>query len=145
MVSGGGKGKIPWMQLQQAQGDYILDEYLPAGITLTQYHHLCLSDANALLQHWMTRQVAGQIAFCFKKVIKTSRQLKSASTAGGVSANIGPSNREEDPDGIKKAQAQGGDSDSQGDGEGNHAQAGNNAAKDPGPSAVSWFPTQGDK
>jgi hypothetical protein len=53
-------------------------------------------------------------------------------------------NREEVPDGIKKAQAQGGDGDFQGDGEGsedNDAQAGHDAAEDPGPSTVSEFLT----
>jgi hypothetical protein len=144
MASGGRKGRIPWTQLLKAQGDYILDEYLPAGITMMQNHHLRLSDANTLLQHWTTRQAVGQIAFRFKNVIKTSWQSKPALTAGGVSADIGPSNREEVPDGIKKAQAQGGDGDFQGDGEGsedNDAQAGHDAAEDPGPSMVSEFLT----
>jgi hypothetical protein len=68
MVSGGGKGRIPWARLQKAQGDYVLDEYLPTGVTLVQYHHICLRDANSLLQHWTARQVAGQIAFHFKTV-----------------------------------------------------------------------------
>lgn len=135
------------MQLHQAQGDYILDEYMPAGITLTQYHHIRISEANALLQHWTTRQVAGQIAFRFKNVIKTSRQSKPAATAGGVSA---PRNREKTLDGLKKAQTQGDDGDSQGDSKGsddNDAQAGHNAAEYPGPSTVSEFkfPMQGDK
>ena len=122
------------MQLRQAQGDYILDEYLPAGITLTQYHHIRLAEANSLLQHWTTRQAAGQIAFRFKKMNTTSRQHKPASTEGGVSDDV--------PRGAKKAQAQGCDSDSQGDGEGsdgNDAQTGRNTAEDPGPSRVSEF------
>jgi hypothetical protein len=59
MVSGGGKGRILWARLQKAQGNYVLDEYLPAGVTLAQYHHIRLWDANSLLQHWMARQVAG--------------------------------------------------------------------------------------
>jgi hypothetical protein len=99
MASGGGKGRIPWTQLLKAQGDYILDEYLPAGITMMQNHHLRLSDANTLLKHWTTRQEAGQIAFRFKSVIKTSRQSKPASTVGGVSA---PRKREKILDGLKR-------------------------------------------
>jgi hypothetical protein len=132
MASGGGKGRIPWTRLHEAQGDYILDEYLPAGVTLTQYHHIRLGDANSLLQHWMTRQAAGQIAFRFKKVDKTSRQFMSASKEGNASADIGPSNGEEvDPDGARKVQAQGDDERSAAEGEGD------NAAEDPGPSRVS--------
>jgi hypothetical protein len=145
MASGGGKRRIPWTKLHHAQGDYILDEYLPPGIALTQFHHIRLSDANALLQHWTARQAAGQIAFRFKKVDNTSRQPNPAPTAGGASADIGPGNREQDLDGIKKVQAHGGDNDSQGDGEGsdaNNVQAGKNAAEDPGLSKVSEFQMQ---
>ena len=69
------------MRLHQAQASYILDEYLPAGITLTQYHHIHLLDANMLLQHWAARQAVGQIAFCFKKVNETPSQSVLASTA----------------------------------------------------------------
>jgi hypothetical protein len=81
MVSGGGKGRIPWARLQKAQGNYVLDEYLPAGVTLVQYHHIHLQDANSLLQHWTARQVAGQITFRFKMVDNTS-QSKSAEREG---------------------------------------------------------------
>jgi hypothetical protein len=136
MASGGGKGRIPWTSLRLAQGEYIADEYLPVGVTLTQYHHIRLGDANALLQHWTTRQAAGAIACRFKKVDKASRQSR-----GDVSACVGPSNgRKEDPDGIKKLQAQGGDGGSQGDSEDSGAEgakAGDEAAEDPGPSKVS--------
>jgi hypothetical protein len=126
MASGGGKGRIPWTRLQESQGDYILDEYLPAGVTLTQYHHIRLGDANSLLQHWTNRQAAGQIAFRFKKVDKASRRF-------------GPSNgEEEDPDGVRKVQAQEDDGESQGDGERSTAEGeGDDTAEDPGPSRVS--------
>ena len=52
IAEGTGKGRIPWARIKAAQGDFILPQYLPDGITLTQYHHIQLNDANALLQHW---------------------------------------------------------------------------------------------
>lgn len=119
------------MRLHQAQADYILDEYLPAGITLTQYHHIRLSDANALLQHWAARQAAGQIAFRFKKVNETPSQSVPASTAR-----------------IEKAQELGCDGDSQGDDEGsdtNNTQVRHHAAELRGPTKVSEFLTKGGK
>lgn len=124
MVSSGGKGRVPWTRLHEAQGNYVLDEYLPAGVTLTQYHHIRLGDANSLLQHWTTRQAAGQIAFCFKKADQT--------TSREVSVGMGPSNGEEG--GVRNVQAQGGDGESQGDDEKSAAEGEpNDAAEDPGP------------
>ena len=63
---GGGKGRIPWARLKEAPGDFILSKYLPASVTLTQYHHICQEDVNALLKHWTQRQAAGEIPFRFK-------------------------------------------------------------------------------
>jgi hypothetical protein len=132
MASGGGKGRIPRARLQKAQGDYVLDKYLPTGVTLAQYHHICLRDANSLLQHWTARQVAGQIAFRFKTVDDTSFWSKSAPREGNISADIGSGNGEkEDPDGARKVQAQGGGKCSTAEGEGD------DTAEDPGPSRVS--------
>ncbi|KAF8266975.1 hypothetical protein EI94DRAFT_1802293 [Lactarius quietus] len=143
MASGGGKGRIPWTQLCQAQGDYVLQEHLPAGVTLTQYHHIRLGDANALLQHWMTRQAAGLIPFCFKKVANTAQQSEPALRCREVPRNISHDNRENDPDGIQAAQEQGSEHahNFQGDGEdsdGNDAQGGGNAADNLGPSMHSF-------
>ncbi|KAF8269147.1 hypothetical protein EI94DRAFT_1699718 [Lactarius quietus] len=139
LASGGGKGRIPWMQMRQVQGDYILQEYLPAGVTLTQYHHIHLGDANPLLQHWMTRQAAGQIPFHFKDVAKTSQHSEPALRCGGVSANISHDNGEEDSDGIQGAQEQGSEHDNNFQGgdkrsNNNDAQGGGNAADDLHPS-----------
>ncbi|KAF8260937.1 hypothetical protein EI94DRAFT_1705919 [Lactarius quietus] len=142
LASGSGKGRIPWTQLRQAQGNYIFQEYLPAGVTHTQYHHIRLGDANALLQHWTTRQAAGQIPFCFKDVAKTSQHSEPALRCGGVSANISHGNGEEDPDGIQGAQEQGSEHDNNFQGgdkrsNNNDAQGGGNAADDLGPSTHS--------
>ncbi|KAH9035545.1 hypothetical protein EDB85DRAFT_1889308 [Lactarius pseudohatsudake] len=125
MASEGRKGRIPWTRVREAQQDYILDKYLPAGVTLTQYHHICLGDANALLQHWTTRQAAGQTPFCFKQGDKNSRRSKTA--------NIGTGNGDEaDLDGIKIVQPEEDNSESQGGGKDSAAEDG--AAEDPGPS-----------
>ena len=59
IAEGSGKGRISWAIIREAQGDFILPQYLPNGITLTQYHHIRVNDANALLQHWVQRQAAG--------------------------------------------------------------------------------------
>ncbi|KAF8266489.1 hypothetical protein EI94DRAFT_1803004 [Lactarius quietus] len=104
-----------------------------------KYHHIRLGDANALLQHWTTRQAAGQIPFRFKDVAKTSQHSEPALRCGRVSANISHGNREEDPDGIQGAQEQGSEHDNNFQGgdkhsDNNDAQGGGNAANDLGPS-----------
>ena len=66
IASAGGKGRIPWAQLRENQDNFILPEYLPDGYTLTQYHHIRLEDANALLKHWTQRQASGEVPFRFK-------------------------------------------------------------------------------
>ncbi|KAN0138020.1 hypothetical protein V8E53_004155 [Lactarius tabidus] len=69
----GGKGRVPWSKLQEAPGDYILTKYLLNSVTLTQFHHIRLQDANALLKHWGLRQAAGEIALQFKNIDKTGQ------------------------------------------------------------------------
>ena len=64
---GGGKGRVPWARLEEARAQYILAEYLPNDVTLTQFHHIRLEDADALLKHWTQRQAAGEIPLRFKK------------------------------------------------------------------------------
>ncbi|KAI9445921.1 hypothetical protein H4582DRAFT_2069242 [Lactarius indigo] len=109
--------------------DYILNEYLPAGIVLTQYHHIRHGDADALLKHWTTRQAARQVPFRFKKGDKPSRQSNTA--------EIGPGNGEEEGlDGIRNEQPQGSDGESQGygkDSAAEEAREGDADAEDPGP------------
>jgi hypothetical protein len=106
----GGKGRIPWTRLQEAQGDFVLAEYLPNSFIISQYHHTRLEDANALLQHWTQRQAAGEIPFRFKKVGKADHQSKPSSGEDNASTGVGPSH-------IHGNQEQGSDGD-QGDGEG---------------------------
>ncbi|KAH9168202.1 hypothetical protein EDB89DRAFT_2074137 [Lactarius sanguifluus] len=72
-AAGGGKRRVPWAKLHEAQGDWIAAEYLLEGVTLTQYHHICLDNANSLLKHWIQRQAAGEIPFHFKKVDKADQ------------------------------------------------------------------------
>ena len=116
---GGSKGRIPWAKLQEVQGDFILPEYLPIGVTLRQFHHIRLDDANALLKHWTERQAAGEIPFWFKKVAKANRQGGRASEDNGdppaaVPRGVcQPDARQQD---TYEDQAQGGEA--HGDGEG---------------------------
>ncbi|KAI9436344.1 hypothetical protein H4582DRAFT_2058994 [Lactarius indigo] len=94
---GGGKGRIPWARLKETPGDFILSKYLPAGVTLTQYHHIRQEDVNALLKHWTQRQAAGEIPFRFKMRDVWGRQAQgndeetpgdgNALTKGGADGN----------------------------------------------------------
>ena len=98
-----GSSKIPWSRLQEAQQEYILDEYLPAGgVILKQYHHYRNSTANALLQHWTTRQAAGLIPFRFTRAVTLSRRSEEPGT--DITRNAqeqgasGDANLQESPD-----------------------------------------------
>ncbi|KAH9027300.1 hypothetical protein EDB84DRAFT_1563480 [Lactarius hengduanensis] len=89
IAAGGGKGRVPWARLREAQGDFIAAEYLPEGVTLTQYHHLRLEDANALLKHWIQRQAAGKVPFRFKKVQKADRHHGGERGSGNYDSSTG--------------------------------------------------------
>ncbi|KAI9436741.1 hypothetical protein H4582DRAFT_2078444 [Lactarius indigo] len=85
IAAGGCKGRVPWARIHAAQGDFIAAEYLPEGVTLTQYHHIRLDDANSLLKHWIQRRAAGEIPFRFKKVDKANRHYDGEHSTGGGS------------------------------------------------------------
>ncbi|KAI9433116.1 hypothetical protein H4582DRAFT_2082572 [Lactarius indigo] len=85
IAAGGSKGRVPWARIHEAQGDFIAAEYLPEGVTLTQYHHIRLHDANSLLKHWIQRRAASEIPFRFKKVDKANRHYDGEHSTGGGS------------------------------------------------------------
>ncbi|KAH9035450.1 hypothetical protein EDB83DRAFT_2318750 [Lactarius deliciosus] len=87
LAASGGKRTVPWAKLREAQGNWIAAEYLPEGVTLMQYHHICLDDANSLLKHWIQRQAAGKIPFCFKKVDKADWHHDGGAGGSSSSAN----------------------------------------------------------
>ena len=110
IVEGGGKGRIPWARMKEAQDDFILSKYLPNGIILMQYHHIRLDDANALLQHWMQRQAAREIPLQFKNNIKANCCGTQASEDGDTSTPVprdqseeGLQNDREDPSNVSLA------------------------------------------
>jgi hypothetical protein len=86
---------------------------LPNDIALTQYYHIRLEDANALLRHWTQRQAAGEIPFRFKKVDKADRQGKGAEGEDDASTGVGPRDQEnvqEDQEPAGETQGDGGGS-----------------------------------
>ena len=88
--------------MQDNQADYILPEYLPEGINLTQIYHMHLGDLNSLLQHWTQRQDAGEITFRFKKA---DRQGKQASAVENTPIGVGPrAESESDPQDVHEDQ-----------------------------------------
>ncbi|KAF8258470.1 hypothetical protein EI94DRAFT_1707972 [Lactarius quietus] len=90
---GGGKGRTPWARLKEAQGDFVLPKYLLSSITLTQYHHICCEDADALLQHWSQRQGTGEIPLQFKNVAKADWHEKQGSAVDDTSTLMGPADQ----------------------------------------------------
>jgi hypothetical protein len=110
------KGRVPWAEIQRAQGDYIKQKYLPEEVTLRQYYHLRRKDVDAILEHWAKRQAAGKLPFRFKKAAKAILQNKRASKANDVTTDMEPGEAaEEDLQGGGDCQAWG-DEVSQGDG-----------------------------
>ena len=96
--------------MKEAQDNFILSKYLLNSIILTQYHHICLDDANALLQHWMQRQAAGEIPLQFKNNIKANCHGTQASEDGDTSTPVlrdqsegGLQNAWEDPSNVSLA------------------------------------------
>ena len=78
--------RVPWARLEQAQEEYIENEYLPSGIRLRQFHHMRADVINALLQHWSERQAAGKIPFRFQnfgRIRPRAMQTDSANISEG--------------------------------------------------------------
>src|ERR1700761_3430214 len=104
IAEGSSKRRIPGARIKAAPGDFILPQYLLNGITLTQYHHIQVNDANAFLQHWMQRQAAREIPFQFKNNFKDNWPSLWASEDGDASTSVmlrdqlerGPQNDQED-------------------------------------------------
>jgi hypothetical protein len=70
--------------MEKSRDDYIDPMYLPEDIELTQNHHIRLKEADALLQHWTTRQAAGERPLLFKKQdVPAARHGKHASASAG--------------------------------------------------------------
>jgi hypothetical protein len=119
----GGKRRIPWTALKDAQDAFIDREYLPDNVTLSQFHHIRRDDANTILQHWTNRQDAGKLPFRFKI-------LKAAWSGKQASADIGSSNQEnEGPQDDHEVQENGngeneGDNNASDKGLGNQGQGG---------------------
>jgi hypothetical protein len=116
---GGGKERVPWAKLQEAQGNFILSKYLPNGVTLTQFHHIRVDDANTLLKHWTQRQSAGEIPLRFMKSDKADRHGKRASADEDVYTGVGQKDQSEG--GLPNAhedQERGDVEEDRGDGEG---------------------------
>lgn len=116
--TGAGKGRVPWTELQRAQGDYIEPKYLPKEVTLKQYYHLCQDEVNALLDHWTQRQAAGEVPFSFRKAVKAIRQKKRALKEIDADVDMGSgeeADSEEDQQDDDDSQVWG-DGASQGDG-----------------------------
>lgn len=112
-ATNGGRGRIPWVRLKEAQDNFVLPEYLPNGFILTQYHHIRLEDANTLLQHWTQRQASGEIPFRFKNNPEANKRGKRASEDVNAPTLAGPT----DQQGTGGRQEQGSNGQDQGDGE----------------------------
>ncbi|KAF8262952.1 hypothetical protein EI94DRAFT_1704374 [Lactarius quietus] len=95
VTAGGSTGRIPWVRLSEALDDFILPQYLPNGVTLTQYHHICIEDADALLKHWTQRQAAREILFWFKSGVNANQCGKKVSVNDDTSSPVGPRNQPE--------------------------------------------------
>ncbi|KAN0136928.1 hypothetical protein V8E53_005369 [Lactarius tabidus] len=89
ITAGGHKGRVPWAKLQEARDEFILPKYLPDDFTLTQYHHICINDADSLLRHWMQRQAAGEIPFQFKNILMAKQHKKLASAGDSTPTPAG--------------------------------------------------------
>src|SRR6266699_6381137 len=95
------KERVPWTELERAREDYIKPKYLPKKVTLKQYYHLCQKDVNAMLEHWMSRQAASKVPFCFRKVAKAIRRNKHALEENNADADSDTGPGEESKDDLQ--------------------------------------------
>ena len=96
MSTSTGKGRVPWAELQRAQGDYIEAKYLPEKVALKQYYHLHQEDVNAILGHWAKRQSDGEVPLLFKKAVRATCQNVHTLEGNGSDSDGGPSKEEQD-------------------------------------------------
>lgn len=93
--TGAGNRRVPYTELQRAQGDYVKPKYLPKQVTLKQYYHLRQDDVNAMLDHWAQRQADGKVPLRFKKAAKAFQQKKCSAEENDSNADMGPSEKAE--------------------------------------------------
>ena len=112
IATNGGRGRIPWVRLKEAQDNFVLPEYLPNGFILTQYHHIHLEDTNTLLQHWTQRQESGR-SLSGSRTIPRPISVGSEPQKMSMPPLAGPT----DQQGTSGHQEQGSNGQDQGDGE----------------------------
>ena len=117
---------------------------MPKGVSLKQYYHLRQADIEALLNHWMQRQAAGKVPFCFRGAVKAIR--KNQYTPEENDADIDMGLAEETEVGLQEDdgnQEQGGGP-PQGASNGNGSTKHDHPGQSPGvanknPNGVSWL------
>ena len=90
------KGHVPWTEIQRDRDSYIKLKYLPEGVALKQYYHLCWEDINSILEHWAWRQAAGKVPFCFRKMANAIQQNERASEEDDADADMEPGKETEE-------------------------------------------------
>lgn len=90
LSTGTGKVRVPWEQLQKAQGDYIEPKYLPKGVVLKQYYHLRQKDVSAILKHWTGRQAAHKAPFRFRDAVKSIQKNQPTWGNNDADTDMGP-------------------------------------------------------
>ena len=98
IFAGMGNGRVPWTKLQKAPDDYIDPKYLPKDhkVVLKQYYHIQKKDANALLEHWISRQAAGEVPFRFRDMSKAIGKNNSTAGETDTDTEIGSGNEAEE-------------------------------------------------
>lgn len=110
--------------LQTASRKCIKPKYLPKGVTLQQYYHMCLNEVEALLKHWTKRQDDGKVPFCFRKDFKGDLQDEHTAEPVDPGADMAPGEE------VENHPQDGDGSQAQGDGA-SREDSGSNAAENP--------------
>src|SRR5229473_1810042 len=85
-----------WTEIQRDRDSYIKPKYLPEGVVLKQYYHLHREDVDSILEHWVRRQAAGKVPFCFRKMANAIQQNERASEEDNADADMEPGEETEE-------------------------------------------------
>lgn len=82
---------MPWKAIKDAPQDYFDAEYIAAGVSLREPSKLVKAEANAILDHWIARQLdkSHQQTFRFKAYLDNDTIVSIADKKGSADLNKG--------------------------------------------------------
>jgi hypothetical protein len=87
IFTGNPKSQVPWGRLLEDTGSFVLDEYLPEGMSLRDPSKFVAQDLRSLLDHWDNRKNEGKTVFTFSHYLGKDGEMIKAKKIRDSSSN----------------------------------------------------------